>query len=56
MGIWEESLALRGTFFQRMWALSSFTFIMHFVAYASFSLFPQRTIIPLHTRNDSESG
>lgn len=42
--------------FERVWALSSFTFIMHFVAYASFTLFPQRTIIPLHTRNDSESG
>lgn len=43
-------------FFGRMWALSGFTFIMHFVAYASFTLFPQRTIIPLHTRNYSESG
>lgn len=62
MGIWVESLAFAGIiqthaiFFERMWALSGFTFIMHFVAYASFTLFPQRTIIPLHTRNDSESG
>lgn len=43
-------------FFERMWAFSGFSFVMHFVAYASFTLFPQRTIIPLHPRNDSESG
>lgn len=43
-------------FFEMMWAFSGFTFLMHFVAYASITLFPQRTIIPLHTRNDSESG
>lgn len=62
MGIWEESLALRVSFKRMLFSLKECGLSLAsrslciLLAYASFTLFPLRTIIPLHTRNDSESG